>query len=281
MEYGILYLVSTPIGNLEDITFRALNTLKSADLIAAEDTRHTLKLLNHFNIKKQLTSYYEHNKEEKGKFLIKSLLEGKNIAVVTDAGTPGISDPGEELVKGCIKEGIKVCPIPGAAALIAAVTVSGLPAGRFVFEGFLPKRKKEKKARLHELKKEDRTIVFYESPHKLRETLKVVLDVLGNRKIVLARELTKKFEEIIRVTVKEAVMLYDENPPRGEYVLVLEGCGKEEDLKEDNNGYEGLSAAHHVELLIKQGLNKKDAIREAAKKRGLPKRDVYAQVHKN
>lgn len=274
-EKGVLHLVATPIGNLEDITLRALRVLGEVDLIAAEDTRQTLKLLNHFEIKKPLVSYYEHNKAEKGGWLIRQLLEGKNLALVSDAGCPGISDPGEDLVRLAVENGIRVTMLPGPAAVITGLVLSGLPAGRFSFEGFLPMNKRSRNERLLSLKDDTRTLVFYEAPHKLIHTLKDIHAVLGNRRIALARELTKKFEEIVRCTLLEAIERYDGEPARGEFVLVVEGEDKlrlEDGRKKD---WEALTLKEHLELHMGDGLPKKDAMKKVAEDRGISKREVY------
>lgn len=272
---GMLYLVATPIGNLEDITFRAIRTLKEVDFIAAEDTRQTVKLLNHFEIKKPLVSYYEHNKKEKGNYLVNQLLEGKNIALVSDAGTPGISDPGEDLVKLCIENGIQVTMIPGPVAAITGLVASGLPAGRFAFEGFLTMNKRARKERLASLKNEPRTMVFYEAPHKLEHTLKDMLEVLGNRKIVLARELTKRFEEFIRCDLVSAIEKYSNESPKGEFVLMVEGINEEEVSENRKKDWNSIGLREHMELYISQGFDKKDAMKKVAEDRGISKRDVY------
>lgn len=278
---GTLYIVSTPIGNMEDITFRALNILRESDVIAAEDTRQTLKLLNHYGIKKKLISYYEHNKIKQGNYLIKLLLEGKNIALVSDAGTPGISDPGEDLIKLAIEEGIKVVAAPGPTAAITGLVVSGLPTNRFVFEGFLPMNKKSRKERLSEIKKEFRTMVLYEAPHKLRNTLNELFETLGNRKIVIARELTKKFEEVIRCTLKEAVEIYKEKTPKGEYVLILEGYCVDENIQDNINKWEGIPIKEHLDYWIKNGLSRKEALKKVAEERSMSRREVYDSIIKD
>ncbi|WP_010681084.1 16S rRNA (cytidine(1402)-2'-O)-methyltransferase [Acetivibrio cellulolyticus] len=272
---GMLYLVATPIGNLEDITFRAIRTLREVDFIAAEDTRQTIKLLNHFEIKKSLVSYYEHNKKEKGNYLINQLLEGKNIALVSDAGTPGISDPGEDLVKLCIENDIKVTMIPGPVAAVTGLVISGLPAGRFAFEGFLPMNKRARKERLASLKNEVRTIVFYEAPHKLIHTLKDLYDAFGNRKIVFARELTKRFEEIIRCDLESAIEKYDNESPKGEFVLMVEGISEEVVFESRKKDWNTMSLEEHMKLYISEGLDKKDAMKKVAEDRGISKREVY------
>ena len=269
-KYGTLYLCPTPIGNLEDMTFRAISTLKMVDLIAAEDTRHTLKLLNHFDIKTPLTSYYEHNKRDKGNILLDKLMQGENIALVSDAGTPAISDPGEDLVKLCIENDIEVVALPGATALITALTASGLPTGRFAFEGFLTVNKKNRKIHLESVKNDARTLIFYEAPHKLKSTLSDMLDVLGDREIVIARELTKKFEEINRTTIAEAVEKYKETTPKGEFVLVINGADEVEVEIEE------VDIENELKMLINQGLSGNDAAKIIAKQYNLQKREVYA-----
>ena len=275
MKYGSLYLCATPIGNLDDITIRTLNTLKEADLIACEDTRHSLKLLNHFDIHKPLTSYFEHNKKEKGEYIISVLKEGKKVALVTDAGTPAISDPGEDLVRLCISAGIKVVPVPGAAALINALIISGKDTGRFCFEGFLSVNKKSRAEHLELLKDESRTMIFYEAPHKLKRTLDDMINVFGDRPVSIVRELTKLHEECRVTTLKGAAEYYEVNAPKGEYVLVLAGKSPEEKTLENVSRFESMTLSEHVDMLIQGGLNKKEAIKEAAHQRGLSRRDVY------
>lgn len=275
---GKLYLVSTPIGNLEDITLRAVRTLREVDLIAAEDTRHTIKLLNHFEIKKSLVSYYEHNKKEKGNYLVNQLIHGKNIALVSDAGTPGISDPGEDLVKLCIEKDIEVTAIPGPVAAVTGLIISGLPTGRFVFEGFLPMNKRARRERLAFLKNEVRTLVFYEAPHKLLHTLKDLYEALGNRKVVFARELTKRFEEIIRCDLKAAIEKYEEQPPKGEFVVIVEGISEEEKIETEKKIWENKSIKEHLNFYISEGLDKKDAMKRVAEDRKISKREVYKEL---
>ena len=274
-DTGTLYLVATPIGNLEDITLRALRILKEVDLIAAEDTRQTLKLLNHFEIKNSLVSYYEHNKIEKGNYLIQKLLEGSNIAIVSDAGSPGISDPGEDLVRLAVENGITVTMIPGPAAAVTGLVVSGLPSGRFCFEGFLPMNKRVRAERLKSIREDTRTLVFYEAPHKLTHTLKDLRNAFGNRRIALARELTKRFEEVVRCTLDEAVARYDAAPPKGEFVLILEGA--DEKLLEEtrNESWSAISLEEHLQKYLDSGLTRKEALKKVADDRGLSKRDVY------
>lgn len=274
-QAGTLYLVATPIGNLEDITMRALRVLNEVDIIAAEDTRQTLKLLNHFEIKKTLVSYHEHNKVEKGNNLVQQLLNGKNIALVTDAGCPGISDPGEDLVKLAVEHRINITMVPGPAALITGLVLSGLSTSRFVFEGFLAVSKRQRNERLLNLKEETRTVIFYEAPHKLIHTLRDIYKVLGNRRISLARELTKKFEEIVRCTIEEAIEKYQNESPRGEFVLIIEGADERAITDNHRKSWEEISLNEHLELYIEQGLDKKEAIKKVAEDRGLSKRDVY------
>ena len=270
---GTLYLCPTPIGNLGDITIRTLEVLKSVDLIAAEDTRNTLKLLNHFEINVPLTSYYEHNKAKKGGILIEKLNMGQNIALVSDAGMPAISDPGEDLVRLCIGEGIEVVPLPGASAFTCALVASGMPTGRFSFEGFLTTNKRNRKIHLEEVKNDTRTLIFYEAPHKLIFTLKDMLQILGNREIVLARELTKKFEEFYRTTIFEAIEKYEETPPKGEFVLIIKGKDSEE-LKEEIKK-ELPTAEEFLESYHKEGYKGKELVNMVAEKLDLPKREVY------
>ncbi len=273
---GTLYLVATPIGNLEDMTFRAVRTLKEVDLIAAEDTRNSIKLLNHFEINTPMTSYHEFNKVEKALTLIAKLKEGQDIAVITDAGTPGISDPGEELVKMCYDEGIEVTSVPGPAACITAVTMSGQACRRFAFEAFLPKDKKERRRVLEETKNETRTVVIYEAPHHLKGTLKELAETLGeDRSITLCRELTKKHEEKEKTTLGGALKIYETKEPRGEYVLVIAGKSKNEVLEEARAAYEDMTIEEHMEMYTAQGMDRKDAMKAVAKDRGVSKRDIY------
>ncbi len=276
---GMLYLCATPIGNLEDITFRVLRTLKEVDLIAAEDTRNSIRLLNHFEIKTPMTSYHEFNKVEKAKVLVQKLLSGKNIAVITDAGTPGISDPGEELVRQCHEAGIKVTSLPGAAACITALTMSGRPTRRFAFEAFLPADKQERKEVLSELVKETRTIIIYEAPHRLVRTLKELEQVLGKeRQLTICKELTKRYENTFLTTIQEALSYYDINEPRGEYVLVIEGKKRSDIIKEKQAEWESMSIKDHVDMYIGQGMDKKEAMKAVAKDRGVSKRDIYQEL---
>ena len=273
---GKLYLCATPIGNLEDITLRVLRTLKEVDLIAAEDTRNSIKLLNHFEIKTPMTSYHEYNKIEKGQKLVDKLLEGQNIALITDAGTPGISDPGEELVKMCYEAGITVTSLPGAAACITALTISGLSTRRFAFEAFLPSDKKERQEVLAELAEETRTMIIYEAPHRLVKTLKELGQVLGeDRRLTVCRELTKKHETAFTTTFAEAVSYYEENEPKGECVLVAEGKSREMIRREEQGKWEQTSIPEHMEYYLNQGMEKKEAMKCVAKDRGIGKRDVY------
>ena len=272
---GQLYLCATPIGNLEDITFRVLRTLKEVDLIAAEDTRNSRKLLNHFEIKTPMTSYHEYNKLEKACVLIEKMQQGMNIALITDAGTPGISDPGEELVRMSLEAGIKVTSLPGPAACITALTLSGLPTRRFAFEAFLPADKKERKQILQELKTETRTIVLYEAPHRLVKTLEELKEELGNRKITLCRELTKKHETVFPTTIEELLAFYRIEKPLGECVLVLEGMSRKELQKEAQASWEQISLEDHLRLYEDQGISRKEAMKLVAKDRGVSKRDVY------
>lgn len=272
---GKLYLCATPIGNLEDITFRVLRTLKEVDLIAAEDTRNSIKLLNHFEIKTPMTSYHEYNKIEKAYQLVDKMREGKNIALITDAGTPGISDPGEDLVRICYEEGIEVTSLPGAAACITALTMSGLPTRRFAFEAFLPRDKKERALVLEQLKNETRTIILYEAPHHLVKTLEELQGILGNRKIAVCRELTKRYEEKMLSTISDMLDFYKENEPRGEYVLVLEGKSFEEIAEEEKKSWEAMTLEEHMAVYKNQGIDRKEAMKLVAKDRGISKRDVY------
>lgn len=274
---GILYLCATPIGNLGDVSSRCLEIFESVELIACEDTRRTVQLLNYFGIKKQLTSYHEHNKREKGEYIIGLLKEGKDVALVSDAGTPAISDPGEDLVRMCIDNDVKVTSIPGCVAGVNALILSGLPTRRFAFEGFLSVNKRHRKEHLESVKNDTHTLIFYEAPHKLTYTLKDMLDIFGDRRIALCRELTKLHEEIIRTTLLEAQDLYNEKSPKGEYVIVIEGAKEPE---EDEAWWEELSVTEHVEKYISEGDDQKEAIKKAAKDRGVPKRDVYSEYHK-
>ena len=272
---GKLFLCATPIGNLGDMTPRVIETLESVDVIAAEDTRNSIKLLNHFNIKTPMTSYHEYNKVEKAENLIAQMQAGKNIALITDAGTPAISDPGEVLVQKCQEAGITVTSLPGPAACITALTLSGLSTRRFCFEGFLPADKKERKAVLEDLKVESRTMILYEAPHHLKGTLKELYDVLGNRKITLCRELTKKFETIFPTTLEESLEYYESNDPRGEYVLVLEGKSHQQKAEEKQAVLSEIPIEEHMKMYEEKGIDRKEAMKLVAKERGISKRDVY------
>lgn len=273
---GKLYVCPTPIGNLEDITYRTLRVLNEVDLIAAEDTRHTIKLLNHFEINKTLTSYHEYNKLTKGPILIDKLLEGINIALVSDAGMPGISDPGQDLVALCIDHGIDIEVLPGASAFVIALVGSGLPSWKFAFEGFLDRDKKSKKKRLEEIRYEERTLIIYESPHRLKESLKFMEEILGDRKIAVCRELTKKHEEYMRSNISQVRAYYEDNDPRGEYILIVEGSN--ETRPDKKNSYDGLDERAYVIKLMEEGLSKKDAIKMVARDRKLKKDIVYKEV---
>ena len=275
---GKLYLCATPIGNLEDITFRVIRTLKEADVIAAEDTRNSIKLLNHFEIKTPLTSYHEFKKYDKAKVLVNRMLEGENVALITDAGTPGISDPGEELVKQCYEAGIEVTSLPGAAACITALTLSGLSTRRFAFEAFLPNDKKEKAAILEELKTETRTIIIYEAPHRLKKTIAELYAALGNRRMTAVKELTKLHENVFVTNFEDALNHYEENEPRGEYVLVIEGKKIEELKKEKEASYKEMDINEHMKLYMDKGMDKKEAMKAVAVDRGIPKREVYKML---
>jgi 16S rRNA (cytidine1402-2'-O)-methyltransferase len=275
---GKLYLCATPIGNLEDITFRVINTLKEVDLIAAEDTRHSIKLLNHFEIKTPMTSYHEFNKIDKGRYLIEQLNQGLNIALITDAGTPGISDPGEELVKMAYEAGIKVTSLPGPSACVTALTISGLSTRRFVFEAFLPTDKKEKQLVLKELQNETRTIILYEAPHRLVKTLKELQDALGDRKMTLVRELTKKYETAFTTTIAGAIDFYGEQEAKGECVLVIEGKPREEIIKEDREQWMSMTLQEHMQIYLEKGMDKKEAMKAVSSDLGVPKREIYQKL---
>lgn len=275
---GILFLCATPIGNLEDMTFRAVRVLEEADLIAAEDTRNSVKLLNHFGIKTPMTSYHEYNKREKGKKLISVLTEGKDVALITDAGTPGISDPGEELVRMCHEAGISVTSVPGASACITALTVSGLSTRRFAFEAFLPADKKERAEILSELEKETRTLVIYEAPHRLVKTLEELLEAVGDRRLTVCRELTKKHETLWQTSIQEAADYYKESAPKGECVLVIEGKSRQTLKEEKQAEWRELSLEEHMEYYLSRGFDRKAAMKQTAKDRGVGKRDIYRQL---
>lgn len=278
---GTLYLCATPIGNLGDMTPRVRETLEQVDLIAAEDTRNSIKLLNHFQIKTPMTSYHEYNKVDKAKQLVGKLLQGEDIALITDAGTPAISDPGEVLVAMCQEEGIPVTSLPGAAACITALTLSGLSTRRFCFEGFLPSEKKEKNMVLEDLQKESRTIIIYEAPHHLKGTLQDLYGVLGERRITLCRELTKKFEEVFPTTLASAIEYYEKDVPRGEYVLVIEGKSLYDRKKEQQKDWQSISLEEHMRIYEEQGTEHREAMKQVAKDRGISKRDVYNYLLKS
>lgn len=277
--YGTLTLCATPIGNLEDITYRVVRTLQEVDFIAAEDTRHTRKLLNHFDIHTRLISYHEHNKMEKGKELIELLKQGKNLALVTDAGTPGISDPGEEIVRQAIEAGITVTSAPGAVAGITALILSGQSTRRFIFEGFLPTDKKERKALLESLKTETRTTILYEAPHRLNKTLELLYEALGERSITITKELTKKFEFVHKTTLSEAITYFKEIEPKGEFVLVLAGKDIKSLQEEEQKTWEEMSISEHMAIYTDKGIDEKTAMKQVAKDRGVSKRDIYAYLH--
>ena len=275
---GTLYLCATPIGNLEDITFRVLRTLKEADLIAAEDTRNSIKLLNHFEIKTPMTSYHEFNKIEKAYQLVAKLKERKNIALITDAGTPGISDPGEDIVRICYEEGVPVTSLPGAAACITALTMSGRPTRRFAFEAFLPRDKKERADVIEELKDETRTIIIYEAPHHLVKTVTELYNAIGDRELTVCRELTKKHEEKMQTTFLELLEYSKEHEPRGEYVLIICGKNRDDIKKEQQENWETMPLSEHMKHYESQGIDRKEAMKRVAKDRGVSKRDIYRQL---
>lgn len=272
---GKLYLCATPIGNLDDITLRVLKTLKEVDLIAAEDTRHSIKLLNHFDIKTPMTSYHEFNKVEKARYLVDKMREGACVALITDAGTPGISDPGEELVRQCYEAGIELTSLPGPAACITALTMSGMATRRFAFEAFLPSDKKEKQRILEELKSETRTIILYEAPHRLVRTLGELREALGERNISVCRELTKKYETVFRTTFSDALEFYETRDPRGECVIVVEGKDPEEIREEQVRAWDAMTLGEHMAYYESQGVERKESMKLVAKDRGITKRDVY------
>jgi 16S rRNA (cytidine1402-2'-O)-methyltransferase len=272
---GKLYICPTPIGNLEDITYRTLNVLKEVDLIAAEDTRHSIRLLNHFNISKPLTSYHEHNEDAKGSYLVQKLLNGENIAIISDAGMPGISDPGEVIIRQAIDEGVEIEVLPGATAFATALVGSGLSTKKFAFEGFLSRDKKARRKQLEELKQERRTIIFYESPHRLKDTLDDMLNILGNRNICINRELTKKYQEIIRDNIQNCINILSTRDLKGEFVIIVEGFAGEIEVI---SKYDELDEREYVIKLIEEGMNKKEAIKIVCKERNLSKNDVYQQV---
>lgn len=272
---GVLYLCATPIGNLEDMTLRGIRILKEVDIIAAEDTRQTIKLLNHFEIRKSLISYHEHNKYEKGKELINMLLDGKNIALVSDAGMPAISDPGEDLVKLCIENNISIVPIPGASASLSALIISGLSTRSFCFEGFLPSNKKDKKEKLQQLTQETRTIILYESPHRIKDTLSDLQQYLGDREISVSRELTKKFEETLRGNISEVHAILQKRDIKGEFVIVIEGIDRKDLIDNEAKKWHNITIEEHILMYLEQGMDKKEAIKKVAEDRNLPKKEVY------
>lgn len=275
---GKLFLCATPIGNLEDITFRVLRTLKEVDLIAAEDTRNSIKLLNHFDIHTPMTSYHEYNKIDKARTLIGKMNQGQNIALITDAGTPGISDPGEELVTMCYESGIEVTSLPGPAACVTALTLSGLSTRRFAFEAFLPSDKRERRSVLEELKDETRTIILYEAPHRLVKTLEELYEILGNRRMTLCRELTKRYETAFRSTLEEIIAYYGMEEPKGECVLVIEGRSRKEMEEEAQQEWSAMPLQEHMAYYENQGISHKEAMKLVAKDRGVGKRDIYQQL---
>ncbi|MCB2293079.1 16S rRNA (cytidine(1402)-2'-O)-methyltransferase [Clostridium algoriphilum] len=272
---GKLYLVPTPIGNLKDITLRALEVLHNVDIIAAEDTRQSLKLLNHFNIKKPLISYHQHNEQGRSENIIEQVKEGKNIAIISDAGSPGISDPGSVIVLKCIEQMIEFEVLPGATAVITALVYSGLDTTKFIFRGFLPRENKDRKPIIDDLMNRSETLIFYEAPHRLLSTLEFLYENLGNRKISMCRELTKLYEEIIRLNLEEAIEYYKSNSPRGEYVLVVEGKSKEAIENEERAKWDSLTIEEHIQKFMNEGLSKKDAMKKVAKDRDMPKSEVY------
>ncbi len=277
---GMLYLCATPIGNLKDITERVKETLGAVDIIAAEDTRNSIRLLNHFGIKTPMTSYHEHNKYEKADTLIAQMMDGKDVALITDAGTPAISDPGEVLVRRCHEEGITVTSLPGACACITALTLSGLNTRRFVFEGFLPYDKKERQSVMESLKDEHRTVIMYEAPHHLKKTLSDLIDTIGDRRLTICRELTKKFESVTPTTLGEAISYYGDNEPRGEYVLVIEGRDPGEIERDRQKIWEEMSVEDHMALYLDAGMDRKEAMKKVASDRGVSKREIYEKYSK-
>ena len=275
---GKLYVCATPIGNLKDITLRCLETLKEVDLIASEDTRHTIKLLNHYEIKTPLESYHEHNKDTKGKKLINLLLDNKNIALVSDAGMPGICDPGEDLIKLCYENNIEVTVLPGATASITALILSGIKTRSYCFEGFLPSNKKAKKEVIKRLKEDTRTYILYEAPHHLIQTLKDIYEEIDDRNIAIVKELTKKHEKVLKASLKEAIEYFENNTPKGEYVLVIEGANENDLLNKQKEDIENISIKEHLDMYLSSGMDIKDAMKKVAKERGISKRDVYNEV---
>lgn len=275
---GKLYLCATPIGNLEDMTFRAVRVLQEVDLIAAEDTRNSIRLLNHFEIKTPMTSYHEYNKIEKAHYLIGQMQQGKKVALITDAGTPGISDPGEDLVRLAQEAGIEVTSLPGACACVTALTLSGLPTRRFCFEAFLPSEKKERQEILEELKTETRTVILYEAPHRLVRTMEELKEALGDRRITLCRELTKKHETVFATTLQQALDYYSTQEPKGECVIVMEGRSRRQMREEEQKSWEEMDLQDHMDLYMSRGMDQKEAMKAVAKDRGLGKRDVYRML---
>ena len=275
---GTLYLVATPIGNLEDITFRAVQCLKEVDLIACEDTRHSRILLDHYEIRTPVTSYHEHNKYDKAAELVLKMQQGQNVAVITDAGTPGISDPGEELVRQAREAGIMVTSLPGPSAVITALSMSGLSSRRFVFEGFLPQEKKERKAALARIEGETRTIVLYEAPHRILKTLEELHAILGERELRICRELTKKYEEVLEFTVPEAIEYFEQNSPRGEMVILVRGLDQKEAQAQAAAEWKNLTVREHVDLYMQKGMDEKEAMKATAMDRGVSKRDIYREL---
>ncbi len=278
---GTLFVCGTPIGNLDDITFRCVNTLKNVDLIAAEDTRQTVKLLNHYDIKKTLTSYHEHNKITKGPKIIEELKNGKNVALVSDAGMPGISDPGEDLINLCYEENISVTVIPGPTAVVSAVVLSGIGSRSYCFEGFLPNGKKQRISVLNRLKTEERTIVLYEAPHHLKGTLAELYSVVGNREVAIVKELTKKHENVNRGKLEDIIEYYNENEPKGEFVVIINGIGLDESCEEKQTFFDNISIEEHMGIYLKQGMDNKEAMKRTARDRGVGKREIYAYINKN
>ncbi len=278
---GKLFLCATPIGNLGDMTPRVVETLQAVDLIAAEDTRNSIKLLNHFGIHTSMTSYHEYNKVEKAQYLVAQMLEGRDVALITDAGTPAVSDPGEVLVRMCHEAGIAVTSLPGAAACITALTLSGLSTRRFCFEGFLPADRKERQEVLEDLKKESRTIILYEAPHHLKRTLELLYETLGDRKLTLCRELTKKFEEVWPTTLSDACAVFEGREPKGEYVLVVEGKSLAEWKQERRQEWQAMSIEEHMQIYESQGVEHKEAMKRVAKDRGISKSVVYKRLVEN
>ncbi len=272
---GILYLCATPIGNLEDITLRCIRILGEVDIIAAEDTRHTIRLLNHFEIRKPLISYHEHNKYEKGREIVELLKSGKSIALVSDAGMPAISDPGEELVRLCIDNDIEIVPLPGPTASLTALIVSGFSTERFCFEGFLSSNKKDRRDRLKKLSNETRTIIFYEAPHRLLDTLDDIREQLGERRISVSREITKKFEETVRADISQVIGIFKERTIKGEFVLIIEGINEKELIDIELKKWDNISIEEHLKMYLRQGIDKKEAIKKVAEDRKLPKKEIY------